>query len=121
MFRSMRAKWTVRLHVVTITAVIVAVLFSALMIPSEVDHHVPPSHQSLELAADIGGSGDAPAHTQSDKSCHIGHSCLLAIVRSDDLALVGMVKNPERPIKPNYKPSVTGNLLLQPPRTLSQV
>ncbi len=121
MTASKLTKWTVGLHVVTVTAVILAFLFSALTKVSEIDHRILSAQSANELVFDGGVVGDALEQTTSDVNCHVGYSCFSVIVPISNLALERFVSSPENPTESYFKPYEVKYLLFHPPRRLSQV
>ncbi len=107
--------WTVRLHVVTVTAVILAFLFSALAMASEIDHHTLSAQSASELVIDASVFGDAVQKTAPDVNCHLGYSCFSVLVPISSLALDRFVSSPEGPTDPRFKPYEAKSLLFHPP------
>lgn len=113
--------WTVRLHVVTVTAAILAFLFSALAVDSEIDHRILSAQSTNELVIYAGVVGDALEQTAPDANCHVGHSCFSVIVPISNVATERFGSSPESPTDPSFKPYEVRYLLFHPPRRLSQV
>lgn len=114
-------KWTVRLHVVTAFAVILAFLFTALTVDSEIDHRILSAQSANELVNDAWDVGDALDQTAPHANCHVGYSCFSVIVPISNLALGRFVSSSEIPTDPHFKPYEIRFLLFHPPRRFSQV
>ena len=114
-------KWTVRLHVVTVTAVILAFLLSALAMAFEIDHRAVSAQSANKLVIDASVVGDAPEQTSPDVNCHVGYSCFSVIVPISNVTLDRIVSPPESPTDPHFKPDELKYLFFHPPRRLSQV
>jgi hypothetical protein len=110
-----------RLHVVTVAAVILAFLFSALQMASEIDHHILAAQSANELVIDAMVDGNSLERTAPVPNCQVGHSCFSVIVPSGNLALERFVRSPEIPTDPHFKPYEIRFLLFHPPRRFSQV
>jgi hypothetical protein len=121
MFRLKIAKWTVRLHAVTVIAVVSALLYSALAVAPEFDHHNPSAQSANELVTHVAGVGNDAEKTVPGVNCHLGHSCLAVIIPNSSLIPVGGVGSSEFQSNPLFTPSGVRYLLFQPPRLLSQV
>jgi hypothetical protein len=121
MLGSKPTSWTVRLHVVTVIAAILAFLFSALTVGTEIDHRILAAQSANELVIDAGIVGDALEQTAPDANCNVGHSCFSVIVPISNVASERFVISPENPTDPHFKPYEVRYLLFHPPRRLSQV
>ncbi len=121
MFRSVQKNWGLWMRAVTVTAAAVTILVSALAMSPEIDQYLPLTQPAITFVADT-GTVDAPSvQFVPDTNCHGGHSCVLAIMPSDGLALTRCESAQEFPRLTHYDPSRTGYLPFQPPRILSQV
>lgn len=121
MLGSKLTNWKVRLHVVIVTAAIMALLLSALTVDSEIDHRNLSAQSVNESVTGAGIVGADSRQTVSETDCHFGHSCLGVIAPSSGPVLLGVVEASVRPTEPHFNPSGAAFLLYQPPRTLSQV
>ena len=121
MLGSKMTKWAVRLQVVTVTAVILAFLFSALTVDSEIEHRILSAQSANELVIDAWGVGDAVEQTAPDVTCHVRHSCFNVIVPISNVASERFVSSLESPTNPHLKPYKVRYPLFHPPRRLSQV
>ena len=113
--------WTARLHVVTVTAAILAFLFSALAIDSTIDHRILAAQSANELVMDAMVDGNALEQTAPDANCHVGHSCVNVIVPISNVASECFGSSPESPTDPHFKLHEVRYLLFHPPRRLSRV
>lgn len=123
MFRSMQGIWVVWTRAVTVSVAVLAILVSAFVISPEIDHSVLPTQAAVASAAAVGAIVDRAARPAPNTNCHIGHSVILAIMPSNELALArfGFDSAPEFPRVTGYQPSGTEYLPFHPPRFLSQV
>jgi len=117
----MQKNWVIWMRVVTITAAVMAILVSALGMSQEIDHHVLPTQSAIVSSLDAGVADDGLAQAAADTNCHVGHSCSVAIMPGNELALTRFDSAPELPREPGHQPSGAGNLPFHPPRFLSQV
>lgn len=121
MFRSMQKNWVIWIRAVAGAAAGLAILVSALAMSQEIDHRVLPTQPAVASAADVGLADGSHADPAADADCHVGHSSMLAIMPSNDMALTCLDSAPELPRATRYLPSVAGYLPFHPPRILSQV
>ena len=121
MFRSMQRNWVIWMRTVTVTAAILAILFSALAHSSELDHRVLPTQGDVTSDTVLGLGDDGHAVSTAETGCHAGHSCMFVILPSNNLALTRFHFALQLFHLASYLPSQAGNLPFQPPRTLSQV
>jgi hypothetical protein len=121
MFRSVQRNWVIWMRTVTVTAAILAIVFSALSLSSELDHRFLPTQDSITLDTELSIANDGHAASEAETSCHAGYSCLFVILPSNDLALTRLHSALPLFHLASYLPSQAGNLPFQPPRTLSQV
>ena len=120
MLGSKSSNWTARLHMGTVTAAILAILFSALAVGSEIDHRFFSTPFANELVIDAWDVGDAEEKMVSDMNCHVAHYCFGLNVPISSAALEHFGSSPECPTDPNFDPYELANLLFHPPRCLSQ-
>jgi hypothetical protein len=113
--------WTVRLHVVTVTAATLAFLLSALAVDSDIDYRILSAQSANELVIHAKVIGDALEQMTPDANCHVGHSCFSVIVPVSNVALERFGSSPESPTNAHFKPYEVRYLLFHPPRRLSQV
>ncbi len=113
--------WPVRLHMVTVAAVILAILISALAMDSKIDHRILSTQSANEMVIEAGGNIDASKQTSPNTNCHPGYNCSSVIVPTSSLELERFVSLPEGPTDARVKPNEVKYLLFHPPRRLSQV
>ena len=121
MFRSMQRNWVIWMRTVTVTAAILAILFSALAHSSELDHRVLPTQGDVTSGTDLSLADDGHADSSSGTGCHAEHSCMPVIIPSNDLALMRVHSALQLFHLAGNLPSQAGYPPFQPPRTLSQV
>jgi len=113
--------WTAPLHAGAVTAAILAILFSALAVGSEIDHRSLSTPSANELVIDAWVVGDVVEKMAPDMNCHLAHCCFSLNVPISTVALEHFGSSPECPTDPNFEPYEIGYLLFHPPRRLSQV
>ncbi|MEP3300466.1 MAG: hypothetical protein ABJN75_05415 [Hoeflea sp.] len=121
MFRLKISKWTVRLHAATVIAVVSALIYSALAVAPEFDHHNPSTQSTNELVTHVAGVSDDAEKAVPGVNCHLGLHCLAGILPKSSLVPVGWVGSSERQFDPHFTLREVRYLIFQPPRLLSQV
>lgn len=121
MLRSKLTKWSVRFHVVTVTAAILAFIFSALAVDSEIDHRILSAQSANELVIDTWVAGAAVEQAAPDVNCQVGHSCFSVIAPISNVASERFGNSPESLTDPHFNPYEVRYLLFHPPRRLSRV
>lgn len=121
MFRTMETKWVVWIRAVTASVAVLAILVSALSMSPEINHRILPEHPAVASVADVGPADDGAAKHAGDTKCHIGHSCILAIMPSNESTLTHFERAPDFRRAISYLSSAAEYLLFHPPRILSQV
>lgn len=119
MFRSMQQNWVAWMRVATVTAAVIAILASAFVASPEIDHLLLHEQSAIALTANAsvidGGSA------QDDRNCHIGHSCTLVILPTNDLTFLRLGTARELSRVKGHPPSAVGDMPFHPPRVLSLV
>ncbi len=121
MFRSMQKNWIAWMRVATVTAAVVAILVSAFVMSPEIDHRLLDEQPAVASAANVSAIDGGAALSVQDINCHIGHSCTLVILPTNDLALLRLDTAPELFRVKGHPPSVVGDMPFHPPRVLSLV
>ena len=121
MFRPMLRNWVVWVQVVTVTASVMVLIFSAIVVSQEIDHHVLPTQLAFDSVVDAGLVDSDLAQSESEAHCHSGHSCTAAILPGKQLTLKRFGLAPEFPSIARYPLSGAGCRLFHPPRIHSQV
>lgn len=121
MFRSMQKNWVAWMRVATVTAAIMAILVSAFAMSPEIDRRFLNAEPAVASAANVSAIDGGAAQSTQDRNCHIGHSCTLVILPTNDLALLRLDTAPELSRGKGHLPSVVGDMPFHPPRVLSLV
>ena len=121
MLGSMHRNWGTLMRRVTVTAAILAIVFSALGLSPELDHSAPLTQHAVALETDLGLANGGHAASSAEADCHIGYSCTLVVLPSHDLALPRFHRASEFFLLAGYLPSVVAHIPYHPPRTLSLV
>ena len=117
----MKQNLGIRMRAATIAAAVMAILFSALTTLPEIDHQLLPTQSVVASVAESGAVDVGPAQPAPVSKCHVGHSCLLVIIPSNEIAIAHFDGVPEFARVTGYAPSGASYLPFHPPRLLSQV
>tara|TARA_R110000787_G_scaffold56629_1_gene129982 strand:+ start:78 stop:407 length:330 start_codon:yes stop_codon:yes gene_type:complete len=109
------------MRTVTVTAAILAILFSALAHSSELDHRVLPVQVSITSDTVLGLGDDGHASSEAETNCHAGYSCLFVIIPSENSALTRFHSELQLFHLAVFLPSEARNPPFEPPRILSLV
>lgn len=109
------------MRAVTMTVAVLAIFVSAFAVSPGIDHHFLSAQIDISFGADTGATDDGVTQSAPDTKCHIGHSCMHAVLPTNDLVLTRFDRAPEFSSIADYPPSVARDMPFHPPRTLSRV
>lgn len=121
MFKVVQKKRSIWLRAVAVTAAILAIIVSAIVVSPGFNYSDLPTQPNVVSTVDAIAADDGLINVEPDADCHKGYGCTVAIVPGRQIALARFDRASEFFRVPDYQPSGLGYLLFHPPRTLSLV